>query len=268
MQPRGNRAGFTLLEIVLSITILALIALVLSRIFSESSQAVNQGRNRALLDETARLVLDNIEQDIGQALIRTNLPFRVYNSSGRDELYFISPAVRRRQSTNPRDTAPVRLRTARRVSQSNGLAADLNRYIQFKYPTGIRGKNALRNLLRQSNAYRADAVATDGSAAYTEYLESSDELSAHAALTFLDLVINGNVDSNRGRQRLPTPADRPRFVDAVLGLVSATDLEQAMRLYRTQGEHTALEFLAARESVYTRRIFMPNAALEPGAFQP
>jgi prepilin-type N-terminal cleavage/methylation domain-containing protein len=275
--------GFTLLEVVVSISILALMAIMISRIFSESTRAVDQGHGKALLDESARYLLDNIEQDIGQALVRTNVPFRVHSVSVGDALYFISPGVRRIETTNPRDTAPLRLGSAQRISSSNGLVPALNRYVKFEYSTGATeaSANAVEKLIRQSDVYaapavqapRADFVAMssgDGinhsDRPYTEYLEAIDGLSDHACLTFMDFLINGNSGSNYGDSRLPDVADMPRFVDVAIGLVSAKDLQQAMRLHAAQGSGAADDFLKKNEQVYTRRIHLRNTGTEALVF--
>jgi prepilin-type N-terminal cleavage/methylation domain-containing protein len=80
-RPAPHKAGFTLLEIIVSISILALMALMISRIFNDSTRAVEQGKGQSLIDGTARLLLDYIEQDVSQALIRTNVAFRVQRST-------------------------------------------------------------------------------------------------------------------------------------------------------------------------------------------
>jgi prepilin-type N-terminal cleavage/methylation domain-containing protein len=275
MAPRTNNRGFTLLEVVVSISILALIAIMIGRIFSESTRAVDQGHGKALLDESARYLLGNIEQDIGQALVRTNVPFRVHAVPVGDALYFISTGILRIQSTNPRDTAPLRLGSAQRTASSNGLVPSLNQYVKFEYSTGAPGNDAgsIEKLIRQSDFYAAETAQpprsdfttmTDGAGInhgdrpYTEYLEALNGLADHACLTFMDILINGNGNSNYGDTRLPDVADMPRFVDVAIGLVSAKDLQQAMRLNAVQGSGPADDFLNKNEQVYTRRIFLRN----------
>lgn len=279
-----NSQGFTLLEIVISITILALMALMISRIFTESSRAVEQGKDKALLDETARLLLDNIEQDISQALVRSNVAFRVRSVSGGDSLYFISTGVRRKTETIPRDTAPMRLRTAHRISTENGLVRDLNRRVVIESASGSSGDDSEGNkdLIHQSDYYatginpapRSDfktmsannAEINKGESPYTESLEETVGVQSHASITFLDFNINGNPSSNRSRNALPDPTDMPRFVDVSLGLVTSKELQQAMRIHTGQGESAATDFIDNRERVYTRRIFMRNRGTDPLTF--
>lgn len=261
MTPLKNRPGFTLLEIVVSITLLALMALMLARIFTESTRAVSQGRHRALLDETARFVLNNLEQDISQALVRTNVAFWVASSSAGEELYCISPGIRRRTETYPRDFAPIQFRTVRSTA---GLSA-LNDRIVFEYASAATPvhKRGLKKLIGYSNLYQPrDLLQSAGQVNYTERLVSDVGVLNQASLTFMDFAINGDPDSNYGSNRLPDPADPPRFVDVRIGLVASKEMQQAMRLYSTQGDAAAIDYLSKREQVYTRRIFMPNTGMD------
>ncbi|MDF7800476.1 prepilin-type N-terminal cleavage/methylation domain-containing protein [Pontiellaceae bacterium B1224] len=265
MSTMKNRRGFTLLEIVVSITLLALMALMLARIFTESTRAVGQGRERALLDETARFVLNNLEQDISQALIRTNVAFRVEPGTAGDTLYCISPGIRRQTETYPRDTAPIQFRTVR---STVGLSA-LNDRIVFEYASSATAttKRALKKLIDYSNIYQPlDLLKSSGQVNYTERLDSDSGVLNQASLTFLDFDINGDPDSNYGSNQLPDPDDPPRFVDVHIGLVSSKNMQQAMRLYSAQGDAVALDYLSKREQVYTRRIFMPNTGFTGAGF--
>jgi prepilin-type N-terminal cleavage/methylation domain-containing protein len=271
-----NNQGFTLLEIVISITILALMALMISRIFSTSTQAVDRGKGQALLDETARLLLDVIEQDISQALIRTNVAFRVHSVVEGDALYFISTGVRRRQEGLPRDTGPMRLRT----SYKRTTGTDLNRYVIAESVTGSTENDTDGNerLIYQSDYYYpaspnpapcSDFISIQGGewkdagiSAYTEFIEGTGGVHDHASITFLDFVINGDANSNFTADAPPDPDDMPRFVDVALGLVTSKEMEQAIRIDTAQGDAEANDFLHNKERVYTRRIFMRNKGID------
>ena len=257
---RTNQQGFTLLELIVSITILAMMALLISRIFTESTRAVNQGRGQSLLDETARLMLDSMETDISQALIRTNIPFRVSTVSVGYALYCISPAVRRGNETNPRDTAPVRFRSIRTAK----LVQSLNRRAAFQFSSGATDptNEGRRDLIKQSNMYRVQEMYLGGKREYTERLTETDGISSHTALTFMNFHINSDSNSNRTPPiALPSPTDMPRFVDVIIGLITADEMRQAMRIHSAQGANAADDFLERRERIYTRRIFMPNTGL-------
>ncbi|VGO23039.1 PulJ/GspJ family protein [Pontiella sulfatireligans] len=301
MKSAKTKSGFTLLEIVVSISILAVMALMISRIFSESTRAVERGQDQTLLDETARLLLDVIEQDVSQALIRTNVAFRVHPLDGNDALYFISTGMRRQLSTIPRDTAPMRLQAELSPSQPSDLHKDWNRYIRIQTPAGSAvgapGGNWIQRLIAHSDYYcEAGEPSADFAAicAGTEMPATSEERfhytqalrrervdsnityknageMSHASLSFMDITVNGRIASNYveaedGAGPLPDATDRPHFVDVAIGLISSTDLEQAMRL-RSGGEQArGQEHIQNNERIYTRRIFMRNQGAEQLSF--
>lgn len=268
---KPSKCGFTLLELLVSITILALMALMLSRIFSESTRAVARGKDQAMLDETARLLLDYFEQDVGQALIRTNVAFRAYEIDDNDALYFVSTAVRRQLETIPRDTAPMRWQAIR--------SADWNWQVAIESPHGSASDP--EKLKIQSDYYATNqtqqaedfipihggirmSTATDK---YTQSLsQNASGTESHAVLAFMYIAINGDPNSNRKPDALPDPADRPRFVDVSIGLISSVDLEQAMRLRDAGDQPRAETHFENNERIYTRRIFMRNQGADELSF--
>jgi prepilin-type N-terminal cleavage/methylation domain-containing protein len=272
MRYRPTKRGFTLLETMVSITILALMVLIISRIFSESTRAVERGKSQSLLDDTARLLLNLIEQDIHQALIRTNVAFRVHTVEGSDALYFISTAVRRQLTNIPRDTAPMRLQSARMT--------DGNRLISIQTPNDPTEHTtfALRGLIKQSDYYYTYSSQTAGDfesihgaremdtirADYTRPLSAGDR---HAALTFMDISINADPEWNYANPDGPLELDNmPRFVDVAVGLVGSLDLEQAMRLGLAEGTPRSQAHIDTHERIYTRRIFMRNTGTDQLTF--
>ena len=269
-----NNSGFTLLEIVVSITILALIALMISRIFSTSTQAVERGKNQALLDETARMLLDVIEQDVSQALIRTNIAFRVHQVTGGDALYFVSTGVRRKTETLLRDTAPMRLKVQQKSSTDSGLVPALNRRVIAESALGT--EDTIRQLIASSDYYLMNTTRTvddfspvhggkemgKGESEYTSPLETTSGTANHAMLTFVEFLINGDPASNLGSNTPPDKNDMPCFVDVALGLASAIDMQQAMHLYNAQDSSKADEYIENHERIYTRRIFMRNTSID------
>lgn len=258
-----SRGGFTLFELVVSIAILALMAVMISRIFSESTRAIQQGNDQAMLDETARLLLDYLEQDISQSLIRTNVAFRVHPMNGNDALYFISTGMRRQLETIRRDTAPMRIQVMEGLEHPDWI-----KYLAIQSPYGAA--EDFEELAGHSDYYFpsnlpvADFMSTHDPLQQMQLHGSPPEytqplgqgLGNHAVLTFLDIKVNGTDNSNYvaaedGTSPPPEIADMPRFVDVAIGLVAANELETAMRL--NDPSH-----IANREQIYTRRIFMRN----------
>ncbi len=276
MSPRRTyKEGFTLLELLLAVAILAMIALMMARIFAASSEAVERGKRNAMLDEAARLLLDTIERDVGQAVLRTNIPLRVHSVAGFDALYFVSPGVRRATETMPRDTAPMRIRLANTASALNGLVPDWNWHLVVESAIGTT--NTLDKLIRSSDYYAtnaaqavADFMPARGGAAmgrseaeYTLPLETLQGTENHVMPTFVDFNINGDPDSNVSASAMPEVRDLPRFVDVVLGLAASSDIAQAMRLHAAQGAEAAEAYLQKHERIYARRIPIRNTGILP-----
>lgn len=251
MKHRRNNEAFTLLEIVVSITLLALIALLLSRVFMESSRVVGQGIDTASMDETARLLMDIVENDIGQALVRPDTPFRSESgSTPNDTLYFISTAIRRQLETIPRDTAPMRIQTLETSSSEWTLLA-----FEIESPENAAGNSASTrgNLILFSDYYglnAANALSDFGDsqntfiATYTSLLENN--LEDHPVLTFLHFSVNADPAWTTSGTVLA------RFVDVSFGLIPSSDLMTAIR-------RNDPSFKTAREQVYARRILIRNS---------
>jgi predicted pyridoxine 5'-phosphate oxidase superfamily flavin-nucleotide-binding protein len=102
---------------------------------------------------------------------------------------------------------------------------------------------------------------------YTQPLSGTSGTESHAALTFLDITINGDRNSNSGINGQPNPADMPRFVDVAIGLIASTDLEQAMRLRNAGNQDRGETHIHNNERIYTRRIFMRNQGADQLTFQ-
>lgn len=72
----GSRAtgGFTLLELLTAIAVLAILVLLLNQIMSSTMQVVGDGRKRMEVHARARAALDLIARDISQGIYRADVP--------------------------------------------------------------------------------------------------------------------------------------------------------------------------------------------------
>lgn len=250
--------GFTLLEIVVSITLLALIAIMITRVFNESSKTIRRGQDDTLLEESARMVLDYLEQDISQALIRTNVTVRVQPGPFNGTLCFVSPAARKLHAQIGRDTAPMRIQS---LPAETGNLPEYNRSLIEEAPDHASGTDpdTLLNLILYSDYYDSDkqplsSAADLSSASYLQAL--SDELEDHAVLTFIEFKINADPEFN---QTEPSAAGIPRFIDVSLGLISSAQLQTA--LFKNDPEQ-----VSKHERLYSRRIRLINRAPEMISF--
>ncbi|VGO12073.1 hypothetical protein PDESU_00623 [Pontiella desulfatans] len=274
MANANNRSGFTLMELVVSISILALMALMLAHIFSASDRAVNQGKDQAMLDDAARRLLDYVEQDIGQALIRSNVAFRVHQDDAAlelDSLYFVSTGARRQLEGILRDTAPMRWKA--------DAAGTWHHWLTIEAPYEGVDANTIDNVVRMSDYYHSapgqksidfraahamggeNGEITSTSIDYTQPLLGN--IADHAVLTTFQIAVNGDDAWTGGSpDGLPDPDDLPRFVDVTIGLVPSTTMEKAMQLFNAATPLRGRDLVAENERVYSRRIFMPNRGVE------
>ena len=105
---RAPKQGFTLLEVMVSVTILAVLTLMLTRVFSETLRAMERGRDRVLLDETARMVLDYFEEDFRQAQVRSDRSIESLPQAAGNGIAFVSPGGRRLSGNSALDLIPMR----------------------------------------------------------------------------------------------------------------------------------------------------------------
>jgi prepilin-type N-terminal cleavage/methylation domain-containing protein len=268
MPCRRKPSGFTLIELIVAVFILTVMALMLTRIFFDSSRAVEQGKDQALMDETARLILDVLENDISQALVRPDVPFRIHAVDGQDALYFISTAARRQLEGIPRDTAPIRWQATQE--------SDWNHYLQMVSPDSSSGHNAntRENLIHHSDQYftEPDQTADDffgvntedegytNEREYSQYLESG--IGAYAVLSFIQFDPQGAqgpvAETDNGQ---PDENNLPRYVDITLGLIPSMELERALSFKAVGDTVRAEEYINNRERVYTRRVHLPNRGI-------
>jgi len=87
-----NATGFTLLEVLVSISVLSFVLIIFSTILDRSYQTAEYNRKRLFADEEARLVLDRIGTDLKAMLNRPDVDFYFLKNSGNDELYFFANA--------------------------------------------------------------------------------------------------------------------------------------------------------------------------------
>ncbi len=269
MRTGERKQGFTLLEIVVSITILALMALMIARIFSESERAVQEGDAGITLDETARVALDYIERDLAQALIRTNVAFRVHelNEDLDNSLYFITTGARRHLEGIRRDTAPISL-----IPLVNRR---WNKQLIIEAPYGSSGSenSNVKKMIRHSDYYfsAADQTAADFQTIHlpsrpnmsTSTTETTDEtnenLAEHGMPTSLRVVVNGDPDWNDGGVDGQFDPERaPRFVDVTIGLAPASVVARATRLYGEGNPTSGIKLITRHERLYSRRVYLIN----------
>src|ERR1035437_5758317 len=82
-----NRVAFTLIELLASMAILALIMVMLFSAFEQISKAWTQGESRVETFTEARAVLDLMSRELSQAIATPQITFR----AEKDKVYFVAP---------------------------------------------------------------------------------------------------------------------------------------------------------------------------------
>jgi prepilin-type N-terminal cleavage/methylation domain-containing protein len=104
------RSGFTLVEVLVAIAILALLVALLSQILGAGIASVVSGRGRLDADAAARAVLDRIGRDLDQMVVREDADVYLDKQPGNDRLYFFAEAPGFSGATNaPSGANPVSL---------------------------------------------------------------------------------------------------------------------------------------------------------------
>lgn len=69
--------AFTLIELLVSMTILIIMTMIIAKIIADSSRAVEMGYQQAMMDGNARAFLDNVMDDLNQAIAVEGMPMKV-----------------------------------------------------------------------------------------------------------------------------------------------------------------------------------------------
>lgn len=112
-------SGFTLLEILVSVAVLALLIALIAQMTSGQMNTTSLSNKRLDADSQARVVFDRMAGDFAGMLNRPDADFYLQKDSGSDALYFFSDAPAFSSAT-PSERNPVSL-IGYRLSSTNGL---------------------------------------------------------------------------------------------------------------------------------------------------
>ena len=89
---QGRAAGFTILELLVSVAVLALLVAVVSMIVGSASKVVKPSVQRMDSESQARLVFDRMANDFAKMVKRNDADYLFYSGAGNDAMFFYSEA--------------------------------------------------------------------------------------------------------------------------------------------------------------------------------
>ncbi|HNR94552.1 MAG TPA: prepilin-type N-terminal cleavage/methylation domain-containing protein [Kiritimatiellia bacterium] len=152
MRRRPHNAAFTLVELLVAMAVLAVIIMMMARIFSESTRAFDLGSKIADQNLKGRMVLDFMAREISQAVADEVMGFRLdskdielYADSARpedgDALYFVTlseNALIDEDSDVHRNAREVVYYVTNMVDSSSGISKPLEG--RYRLMRAMRGK--------------------------------------------------------------------------------------------------------------------------------
>ncbi len=89
-ETRKAKNAFTILELLVAITILVILVTVVGRVVSSASNSIVRSESYLDIDREARLVFDRLAVDIGRMIRRRDLYYGISKNSGNDRFDFFS----------------------------------------------------------------------------------------------------------------------------------------------------------------------------------
>jgi len=114
------KAAFTLLEMLVSMSVLALLLVLVTQLVNSASMVTTQSTKRLDADNQARMLFDRMGTDFARIIQRTDIDTLVDTQNGNDRIFFFSEAVAYYNSNiNRTDKSSVAL-IGYRVTDQNG----------------------------------------------------------------------------------------------------------------------------------------------------
>ena len=87
-----KRSGFTLVEVLVAVTVLALLILVMTQVVGNAGKVIASSNKMQSADDQARLLFDRLTNDIANLVRRPDLDALFSRQAGNDRLFFFSEA--------------------------------------------------------------------------------------------------------------------------------------------------------------------------------
>lgn len=268
--------GFSLVEVLAAMSILAILMLLMGRIFGDSTRAMRSGIRGAESSASARAVMDFMARDVSMAVfgpVGTNAPYlhlRTYNDEDPaglpapdnilglrpDDfraLMFLSP-VNNPTNSNPRELKSILYRMRHYQTGSSG-------YIAHRYEL-MRGENF--DQTNNQRWYRVDNWSDRNTAASTVYGATRNEgkvliqnVRSFSVAYRTNLVGSAAAITDPAKTR--TDVSPLAFLDIRLEILAEPDAIRAAEMWAAgTPSQAALEFVERAVRHHFRRVFFNN----------
>lgn len=263
----SRRAGFTIIELLAAMVILVFIVLMMTRVFSDATNAWTLGAKRITTATEGRAVMDFMVNELTQSVADEDLTFKLSSSvnfgvsaygAASDELYF-GAVVQAGLASNKRNLDQFAYFIAPMLDENEAIMPNRYRLVRTRRTTSMYNSP----INRQNSIYRkeqwwdhmkptanySEEALNDGQGSET----IAENVSAFEVWAWSEKQ-NGyafDYDSRDHDDLLPL------WVDVYLEMLSEQDAKQMAILWPVN-QQAALEFLAANVKRFTTRVFFPN----------
>lgn len=230
LQSQRGKSGFTLLEMLVSITILSIMVVSIARIVADTGRATRAGHQQVYDDSNARTAMNLIMDDLMECV---NEPYiNNFELDTGDTTYAAS------------------------------LKADSLRFTVFGGPNFTGTDADSENTLQTVRYYVASRTDTDGNTFYTlnRATQWGVERSDISGYPILEHVVEFRAiiyNDNRTQIGASSIDYMPAFVNIYIAVISDEDHRRARRLGDTQGSVAMTSFIEKNARRYFTQAFLP-----------
>lgn len=234
---RGDIFAFTLVEMLVSMAILALIVLLMGRIFSDSSDAYKTGLKQSDQNLNGRVVLDYVARELRQAIIDENLVMSVQPSD--TDLYDMGEGLNDWISFA--------------AIGGDEREVELLTYYVRQDTQNIGGVDVVSYELMRGVTFKEDDI----NAAYkgSQWYDKKGNTARHIARNLSGFAIRlydkeGDLLNDSSDSTIVT--NLPAYADLYLGLMGDSDLVEAHLKGNTDN------FIHKQEMIFMKRVYFRN----------
>ncbi len=238
----GNKRGFTLVEMLVSMAILAMIVMLMSRIFADGTSAYRHGMKTSDQNLQGRVILDFIARELKQAIVDDNLILRVQSSDnpyGTGLGDWISFATLGGEEEGQREARLIRYYVRSNPRTIGGAQVDTYQLMRAV----TTNSNQINQAYRGQNSQWPDDI--QGAA------NIARNISGFAIKLYDGPDSSGNfrlvrdIGDERDLRRLPA------YADIYMALLGDSDLVEA-------GITNDANFIQDREMIFMKRVYFRN----------